>query len=84
MTQFLFLGTIGDISNNDDTTTFHNFSVGQRLAYFFKCASSLQLYKKRVVVMPHANAMTYLNDGALDPACYWHATIEELRKEPGK
>jgi hypothetical protein len=34
--------------------------------------------------MPHANAMTYLNDGTLDPACYWHTTIEELRKEPGK
>jgi hypothetical protein len=26
--------------------------------------------------------MSYLDEETLDPACFWHGTIEELRKEP--
>ena len=36
----------------------------------------------RVVVMPHVQSMSYLDEETLDPACFWHGTIEELRKEP--
>jgi hypothetical protein len=28
--------------------------------------------------------MSFVDKDTLNPSCYWHATIEELREEPGR
>jgi len=34
--------------------------------------------------MPHMKSASFVDKDTLDPASYWHATIEELREERGK
>jgi hypothetical protein len=34
--------------------------------------------------MPHVNSMSFVDKETLDPASYWHATVEELREEKGE
>lgn len=36
------------------------------------------------MAIPHVDSMSYTDNGALDPACYWHGTIEELRGKGDK
>lgn len=45
--------------------------------------STSPLYS-RVVIMPHNKSASFVDKDTLDPASYWHATIEELREERGE
>ena len=34
--------------------------------------------------MPHMKSASFVDKDTLDPASYWHTTIEELREERGE
>jgi hypothetical protein len=43
--------------------------------------ASTSPFYSRVVIMPHVKSTPFVDKESLDPASYWHATIEELREE---
>jgi hypothetical protein len=43
--------------------------------------SGAQISLQRVAIVPHKKFMVFIDDETLDPKCYWHGTVEELRQE---
>jgi hypothetical protein len=39
---------------------------------------------QRVMIIPHKDSISFTAEGSVDPSCYWHGTVEELREERGR
>ena len=45
----------------------------------------MAFWLQRMAAVPHRESMLFLKDGCtIDPSCYWHGTVTDLRQDDAK